>query len=75
VALGQKKASKTTTHRTTPAPHWCPPSFIPSQRRRIQQMRVQKMRGETVEKERDKYFNIIWLVIPTKQEWRVKEKV
>jgi hypothetical protein len=58
-----------------PAPHWCPPSLIPSQRRRIQRMRVHKMRGEMAEKERDKYFNIICLVIPTKQEWRVKEKV
>jgi hypothetical protein len=33
------------------------------------------MREGTVEKERDDYFNIIWPVIPMKQEWRVKEKV
>jgi hypothetical protein len=33
------------------------------------------MRGEAAEKERDEYFNIIRPVIPTKQEWRVKEKV
>jgi hypothetical protein len=33
------------------------------------------MREEAAEKERDEYFNIIWLLIPTKQEWRVKEKV
>jgi hypothetical protein len=32
------------------------------------------MREEATEKERDDYFNDIWLVIPTKQEWRVKEK-
>jgi hypothetical protein len=38
-------------------------------------MRAQKMREEVVEKERDEYFNVIWLVIPMKQEWRVKEKV
>jgi hypothetical protein len=38
-------------------------------------MRVQKMREGTVEKERDDYFNIIWPVIPMKQEWRVKEKL
>jgi hypothetical protein len=38
-------------------------------------MRVQKMRGEAAEKERDEYFNIIWPVILMKQEWRVKEKV
>jgi hypothetical protein len=38
-------------------------------------MRVQKMRGEASEKERDEYFNIIWPVILMKQEWRVKEKV
>jgi hypothetical protein len=38
-------------------------------------LRVQNMREEATEKERDEYFNIIRLVIPTKQEWRVKEKV
>jgi hypothetical protein len=37
-------------------------------------MRVQKMREEAVEKERDEHFNNIWPVIPTKQAWRVKEK-
>jgi hypothetical protein len=38
-------------------------------------MRVQKMREEAAEKARDEYFNIIWPLILTKQEWRVKEKV
>jgi hypothetical protein len=38
-------------------------------------MRAQQMREEVSEKERDEYFNIIRLVIPMKQEWRVKEKV
>jgi hypothetical protein len=38
-------------------------------------MRVHKMREEAAKKERDEYFNIIRPVIPTKQEWRVKEKV
>jgi hypothetical protein len=33
------------------------------------------MREEVAKKERDEYFNIIWPVIPMKQEWRVKEKV
>jgi hypothetical protein len=33
------------------------------------------MRQEVAEKERDEYFNVIRPVIPTKQEWRVKEKV
>jgi hypothetical protein len=33
------------------------------------------MREEVTEKERDEYFNIIRPVIPTKQVWRVKEKV
>jgi hypothetical protein len=33
------------------------------------------MMEEAVEKERDEYFNTIWLVILMKQEWRVKEKV
>jgi hypothetical protein len=37
-------------------------------------MRAQKMREEAVEKERDKHFNTIQPMFPTKQEWRVKEK-
>jgi hypothetical protein len=37
-------------------------------------MRVQKLREEAIEKERDDHFNNIQPVIPTKQEWRVKEK-
>jgi hypothetical protein len=48
---------------------------MPSQRRRIQRMRAQKMREEATEKERYKHFNTILPVIPIKQEWRVKEKV
>jgi hypothetical protein len=38
-------------------------------------MRAQKMREEAPEKKRDKHFNDIRLVIPMRQEWRVKEKV
>jgi hypothetical protein len=37
-------------------------------------MRAQKMREEATERERDEHFNDIQSVIPTKQEWRVKEK-
>jgi hypothetical protein len=37
-------------------------------------MRVQKMREEATEKERDEHFNDIRPVILKKQEWRVKEK-
>jgi hypothetical protein len=48
---------------------------MPSQRRRIQRMRAQKIREEATEKKRDEYINVIQLVILTKQEWRVKEKV
>jgi hypothetical protein len=48
---------------------------MPSQRRRIQWMRAQKMREEAAENERDEHFNTIRPVIPTKQEWKVKEKV
>jgi hypothetical protein len=70
---GQKKPLRTTTPGTAPTPRWCPPGLTPSQRRRIQQMRTQKMREEAIG-ERDEHFNDIWSVIPTKQEWRVKEK-
>jgi hypothetical protein len=54
----------------------CPhhPSLTSNQRRRIQRMRTQKMGAEVAEKERDEHFNDIRLVIPMKQEWRVKEK-
>jgi hypothetical protein len=37
-------------------------------------MRVQKMREEAVEKKRGEHFNDIQPVVPTKQEWRMKEK-
>jgi hypothetical protein len=37
-------------------------------------VRVRKLREEVAEKERDEHFNTIWLMIPTKQDWRVKEK-
>jgi hypothetical protein len=37
-----------------------------SQRRRIQWMRMQKMREEAAEKERDGHFNTLQLVILTK---------
>jgi hypothetical protein len=45
-----------------------------SQRRRIQRMRVQKLREDVTEKERDEHFNTIQPMFSTKQEWRVKEK-
>jgi hypothetical protein len=46
-----------------------------SQRWRIQwMMRAQKRWEEVVKKERDEHFNDIWLEIPMRQEWRVKEK-
>jgi hypothetical protein len=57
-----------------PAPRWCPRGLTSSQRRRIQQIRAQKLREEVTEKERDMHFNTIRPVIPTKKEWRVKEK-
>jgi hypothetical protein len=37
-------------------------------------MRVRKMMEEATDNERDEHFNDIRQVIPTKQEWRVKEK-
>jgi hypothetical protein len=47
---------------------------MPSQRRRIQQMRAHKLRDGATEKERDEHFNTIQSMFPTKQEWRVKER-
>jgi hypothetical protein len=37
-------------------------------------MRVQKLREDATEKERDEHFNIIQHMFPMKQQWRVKEK-
>jgi hypothetical protein len=37
-------------------------------------MMAQKLREEAVQKERDEHFITIRLVIPMRQEWRVKEK-
>jgi hypothetical protein len=37
-------------------------------------MRVQKLREEAIEKERDKHFNSIQPMFSIKQEWMVKEK-
>jgi hypothetical protein len=37
-------------------------------------MRVQKLREEAAEKERDEHFNTIRPMFPIKQDWRVKEK-
>jgi hypothetical protein len=66
--------SRTTVPRMAPAPRWCPPGLTPNQRRRIPQMMAYKLREEVGKKERDEHFNTIWLMISTKQEWRVKEK-
>jgi hypothetical protein len=60
--------------RMVSAPQWCPPELTPSQRRRIQWIRMQKLREGAAKKERDEHFNNIRLVIPLKQEWRVNEK-
>jgi hypothetical protein len=37
-------------------------------------LRAQNLREEAAEKERHEHFNAIRLVIPMKQEWRVKKK-
>jgi hypothetical protein len=36
-------------------------------------MRAQKLREETIEKERDEHFNMIRPMFPANKEWRVKE--
>jgi hypothetical protein len=56
---GHTKALRTTVPGTALAARWCPPGLMHSQRRRIRQMRVQKMREEAAEKERDEHFNNI----------------
>jgi hypothetical protein len=38
-------------------------------------MRAQKMNEDVAEKERGEHFNTIRPLFPTRQEWRVKEKV
>jgi hypothetical protein len=76
VPLGpvQREVSKSTTPETAPALRWCPPRLMHSQRRRIQRMRVHKLKEDMTEKERDEHLNTIQHMFPIKQEWRVKEK-
>jgi hypothetical protein len=71
----QKGVSKTIAPGTPPSSRWCPPGLTPSQRRRIQRLRAQKLREEAVEKKRDEHFNTIWSMFPMNQEWRVNKKV
>jgi hypothetical protein len=70
----RRGASKTIMPRTVPTTRWCPLGLTPSQRKRNQWVRAQKLREEAAKKERDADFNAIGPVIPMKQEWRVKEK-
>jgi hypothetical protein len=37
-------------------------------------MRAQKLKEDVAKKERDEHFNTIWLMLLTKQEWRVRVK-
>jgi hypothetical protein len=55
----QRRTSRTTMPELAPSPHWCPLRLTPSQRRRIQGMRAQKLREEAAERERDEHFNTI----------------
>jgi hypothetical protein len=63
VSLGsvQKGVSMSTTPEIALTPRWCPPGLTHSQRRRIQQMRAQKLKGDVAEKERDEHFTLFSL--------------
>jgi hypothetical protein len=50
-----------------PTPRLFSLGLTPSQRRRTQRMRAQKMMEEVTEKERDEYFNTIWPMITMQQ--------
>jgi hypothetical protein len=71
--LGQRGILRTIMPGMAATPHWCL-VLTSSQRRGIQQMRLQKLREEAAEKERDEHFNTIQPMVPMKQEWRAKEK-
>jgi hypothetical protein len=62
--LGQRKAYRTITPEMAPAPCWCPLGLMSTQMRRILWMRVQKLREEAAEKERDEHLNTIRSVTP-----------
>jgi hypothetical protein len=62
----RRGASKTIVPRTVPTTRWCPLGLTPSQRKRNQWVRAQKLREEAAKKERDGHFNAIRSVIPMK---------
>jgi hypothetical protein len=63
----QKGNSRTTAPEIAPTHRCYPLGLTPSQRRRIQRTRAQKLREEATEKERDEHFNAIRPIIPMKQ--------
>jgi hypothetical protein len=54
-------------------PRWCPPGLTRTQRRKLQRLRLAKMREKEREKRWDKLFNEIKPVTLSKQEWKQKE--
>jgi hypothetical protein len=53
----RRGASKTIVPRTVPTTCWCPLGLTPSQRKRNQWVRAQKLREEAAKKEKDVEFN------------------
>ena len=54
-------------------PRWCPPSLTPTQKRKLQRLRLKVMREQEQEKRRDEFFNEIKPMVPQRQEWRRKK--
>ena len=52
---------------------WCPPVLTHTPKRKLQRLRLRKMRDEEAEKKRDEVFNEIKPMVPQDKQWRVKE--
>ena len=57
---------------TQPQPRWCPKNLSHSQKRRLQRLRMNKLREDEAEKWRDEWFNEERPMIPVRKEWRAK---
>jgi hypothetical protein len=55
---------------TKPGPQWCPTGLTPTQKRRVQRLRVLEIKGKIAEKKHDKWFNQDGPVVPLKMIWR-----
>jgi hypothetical protein len=57
---------------TKPRPRWCPTGITPTQKRRVQRLRVLEIKEEIAKKNKDEWFNEDKLMVPLKMTWKEK---